>query len=288
VPSDPESQKQLSRGRDSGDKQAGHSQSRLRRYWRWIFGVVAAFGVLGAIGSQVVNWSVSTAGEKIRPDKTLLIGVREDPRGGSDGFHVAARSAAGLDAKLRDARDCDTLMTKAKAAGAADVERLTARLTLEGGTRHDVSIVDMRARIRKREPTFGGASILCASAGAVGGIGILFDLDDQHPVALKLTDGDALTTAGPYFAGGDIINLAKSETLGFEVVGTSTRNYVEWEIQADVIIDGKERTVTIDNHGQPFRVTGARNREGGYHRYYEYRWNETPPHMYMASTPPAP
>jgi hypothetical protein len=283
LPSDPETR--TSRRAENADEQQA-DRAGLRRYGRWIVAGLAAFGILGAIGHKAVDWSVSTAGEKIHKTKPLLIGVREDPQGGSDGFVVAARSPAGLDQKLRGAHDCDSLMTISKAAGATDYYKVTERLVLEGGTRRDVSIVDMRAKVLTRETPLRGAKISCGSAGAVGGIGILFKLDEPHPVALKLTDGAALTTAGPYFANGNIINLTKGETQGFEIVGQSTSSYVEWQIDADVVIDGKSKTITINNDGQPFRVTGLPSENRRYQRYYEFQWWKRPPRMYKGSKPP--
>lgn len=279
---------------DAGDQRAGAHESSVRRYWRWIVGVLVAFGILGAIGSRVVDWGASTVEKKIHPEKPLLIGVREDPHGGLDGFQLAARSSAGLDAKLRvdpelrGSQACDALFNAAKAAGAADVYKATERLILEGGTLRDVAILNMRAKIVKRGVPSSAASIRCESAGAVGGIGILFDLDKQDPVALKLIDGEALTTAGPYFAQGNIIKLIKGETQGFEVVGLAKYSYVEWTIEADVMIDEKEETITITNHGRPFRVTGPRDLKSGYQRYYEYQWYKVPPRMYIGNKSPLP
>src|SRR5215211_2371400 len=101
VPLEPDNETPMRPTQEGGMQGAERHESRLRRYWRWIVGGLAAFGILGGIGSRVVDWGASTAQQKIRPEKPLLIGVREDPHGGSDGFLLAARSSAGLDEQLR-------------------------------------------------------------------------------------------------------------------------------------------------------------------------------------------
>jgi hypothetical protein len=66
-------------------------------------------------------------------------------------------------------------------------------LLLEGGTSSDLSIVDMRAKILKRQPPLDGAQIHCESAGALGAIGVVILLDDEQPVAREMLSpyGDA-------------------------------------------------------------------------------------------------
>jgi hypothetical protein len=129
--------------------------------------------------------------------------------------------------------------------------------------------------------------------GAEGAIGVLFDLDDPHPVAREISANGAganrdygpFATSGSYFRGGKIVKLAKGEIQPFEIVGVSTHAYVQWEIEATLHSHGRLRTVTIEDHGEPFRVTGSTPNER-YDRYYEYRWSDARPHMYLGAQPP--
>ena len=89
---------EMSEGPPSGENAPGR---RGRAYLKYAVGVLAAFGILGAVGSRVVDKVFSSAEAKLNPESLVLFGVTEDPGGGSDGFEVASRSAAGLDAKLR-------------------------------------------------------------------------------------------------------------------------------------------------------------------------------------------
>lgn len=279
------------------DRSGRRPQSRPTRYVKYGISVLATFGVLGAVGIRVVDSVYSDATEKIRGGGPLSIGVRLDPHGGLDGFLAAARSAKGLDKQFRTVNSCQSLFEAARKAAAVAVGESTTHFILEGRTHRDVAIVDMRAKILKREPVLRGAAVSCESAGDVGAIGVVFNLDEPDPVARRvLTDeqrmkmleegnDDPGDLGGPYFARGNIVRLTKSEIQPVEVVARTTRNYIEWEIEADVIVDGDERTVVINNHGDPFRITGGLNKFGDYGRFYEWRWYRQPQDLYIGTEP---
>jgi hypothetical protein len=264
---------------------ANTSPSRGRRYAKWVLAALGALGITGAIGSQLVGEIWPDVSEKVRGGGPVRISVREDPQGGGDGFSVAARSPAGLDSKLRGARDCDSLFEAAKNAGAVDIHQSIHALLLEGRTHRDAAIVDMRARVRKRERPLGGAHISCQSAGALDAIGIFFNLDEPRPVARELKPG--LTAGRPYFASGNVISLTQKELQAFRIVAEVSADYVEWEIEADLVIDGEPETLTINRDGEPFRLTGARQIDD-YARYFEWVWYEQPMHMWVSNRPNTP
>jgi len=253
-------------------------RSYVRRYGAKVVAVLAAFGVLGAVGTRLVNHVFTSADDNLHAGKPLLIGVREDPHGGSDGFLLAAKSPTGLDKTLRTAHDCDSLMKVAKHAGAADVNFSITDLLLEGATRRDVTILDMRAKIVKRGPPLAGAEIGCASAGSIDALCVAFNLDEETPIARKIVE--SIRPGTPYFQG-NVVELKKGEQQPFEVLALTNRHYVEWEIEADVRIDNKDRTVTISNHGKPFKITASGK---SYGRYYEWLWADQTPHLYIGST----
>jgi hypothetical protein len=281
--------------RGPGNEQAkaptAPSSSRWQRYWKTAIGVLAAFGILGSVGGYLVNAVGPDLEEKVGGGGPLGISVREDPQGGSDGFRVAARSATGLTGQLAGAKDCDSLFQQAKRAGAVDVGQSIHSVVLEGRTHRDVAIVDMRAVVLKREPMLTGAEIKCQSAGAIEAIGVGFNLDEHKPTARTIRDlllTDPL--GGPYFAGGNIVSLKKTEVQPFQIVGLVSRDYVEWEISARVLIDGQEEEITIDNNGEPFRITGGSQTAANvpsvdYSRYYEWVWYETPQRLYISDEP---
>jgi hypothetical protein len=256
--------------------------SKWRRYAGWIVAVLGAFGILGAVGSKVVDDVFPAAKEKLSGADPIQFSVREDPQGGSDGFTVAATSPNGLESKFRGVKSCDSLFNTAKRSGAVDVRQSIHDVLLEGRTFRDVTIVDLRAKILKRGPALRGASISCASAGSMDSIGVVFDLDEPSPVARKIDP--QLVPGRPYFKRGNVISLTQKEIQPLQVVAQIGSGYVEWEIRADTVIDGKERTVTINNHGKPFRLTGVAP-AGDYARYFEWRWFEQPQALYVGDSP---
>jgi hypothetical protein len=270
-------------GREVGHESNIETQPLWRRSAKWGFGVLVAFGIFGAAGTQVVGELFPAAREKLIREQPLRISLRE-AHNGSNGFWMAARSLAAIETQLRKARDCTSLFELAKRAGAADIGESTHDLLLEGRTYRDVTIVAMRAVVLKREPALSDAKISCASSGAQEAIGVVFNLDEPHPVARRIRSRAYVITPGkPYFGRGNVISLKPGEIQPFQIVAQATKAYVEWELHLDTIIDGKARKVTIDNNGEPFRVT-ARHGTRGYQHYVEWAWYENPQRLYVGDT----
>jgi hypothetical protein len=258
-----------------------------RRSWKAIVGILGAFGILGAIGGYLVNAIGPDVEETLRGGGSVGISIQEDPQGGSDGFRAAARSPRGLDAALGQATDCASLFLLAKGAGAVDVGRSLYNAVLEGRTHRDVAITDMRAKILKRTSPLTGAEISCQSAGALDAIGVGFNLDEPDPRARKINDFFS-DLGALYFGGGNVVTLRKAEVQPVQIAGFVSRDYVEWEIHARAVIDGKEEELIIDNNGEPFRLTGAPPKSKGapqYGRYYEWIWYEMPQRLYNSDLP---
>jgi hypothetical protein len=289
----------VSRGRSARRRRSGRKPAKeatpakaggLRRAAAGVVGVLAAFGILGAIGSKVVDETAPVVTEKLRGGPPLTVSVREDPQGGADGFGLAAPAGRGLRRALAGVRGCDGLFEAGKRAGAVDVGLLVEKVVLEGRTARGVTIVGMRARVLKRRPPLAAASISCQSAGAIGAAGMVFDLDEPRAVARGFAD-DSGTPGRPYFDR-KVIEVAHHEIQPLDVRGVSSHAYVEWVIDADLLVDGKTKTMTIDDGGRPFRVTGPPPKFR-YGRYFEWAWYVKRPFLYeggvaAGSTPPNP
>lgn len=255
---------------------------RWLRYGGWGVGVLSVFGIFGAVGTNVVNEVFPDISEKITGTGSLRINVREDPAWGSDGFTLATASTAGLDRRLGHAHDCVSLFVAGREADAVDVGRSIRNVLLEGSTHRDVTIVDIRPEIISRNPSLRGAEIGCASAGSRSAIGIYFDFDESQPVARGMKDGRPEGGA-PYFENGNVIVLKQSEVQPFQLAATSTDEHVVWNLMADVIVDGANETVKIDDDGKPFEISGSE--PVSYDRYYEWLWAEIPQRLYIGDRP---
>ena len=257
----------------------GDQQDTPQPWWRrkWIAGVLAAVVtalvglVVGDVYPDVKEWVTGASKTPVR------INAREHAHGGE--FDLAAASPAGLDTKLRAAKDCNALFAAAKHAGAVAIDTSVIDLLLEGRTHRTVTITDVRARIVKREPALTGASIKCKSAAQLAAIDLVLKLDEPSPVARKNTPNGP---GEPYFGQGDVVVLKREELQPVQVVALLERGAVQWKMEVDAIIDGERKTITIDNHGAPFRLTASAARYG---RYFEWVWYETPQHLYVADAP---
>lgn len=264
--------------------EAKQPRPRWQRYGGAVVGVLVAFGIFGAIGSNIVDRIFDDTVERLTGVDALRANVRRDPYQGSDGFTVATKTAQSVEGKLDQVKDCAGLYQSAKEAGAVDVGRLVSNVMLEGTTHRGVAIVDIRAEIVDRGPLLAGAMVHCQPAGSVGSIGLSLDFDEANPLARRVSEGE--DDGDPYFERGDTITLEKGEMEPLQVTATISQGYVEWNLAIDVLVDGAEETIVIDDEdGRPFQLTAGP--EGlAYDYYYDLLWGEQPPRLYASSQPP--
>ncbi len=258
------------------------ARKKWQRYGLAAIGVLGAFGIFSAIGTNLVNEIFPSVSETIIGTGSLRVTVHE-PTDANDGFSLATRSPWALRGHLAGVDGCESLFTAADRIGGVRVGRSVKNLLLEGSTHRDVTIVDLRAEILDRKAPMRGAFIGCPSAGGVGSIGLSFDFDEPHPLARQVGGQDY---GEPYFADADAIVLKDGEIQPIQVTATSTRDYVAWNLVADVLVDGERQEITIDDEGLPFQITGA---VPGlrFERYYEWPslFPDRPQHLHVSSKP---
>lgn len=234
--------------------------------------VLGAFGIFSAIGGNLVNREFPDVFEFLAGNDSLQISVREVPYDSTEGFSLATGVARQLEAGLGEPDGCEALHAAAKAAGAVNVFQTINNVLVEGNTHRDVTIVDLRPQIVKRGPALAGARAFCQSGGGNETIGLAFDFDEAQPIA-RNQDG------GAYFADGDPITLKQTEIQPFQITATDSEGYVAWNLIADLVVDGDEEAVTIDDDGHPFELTGVAP-NSRYDHYFEWLWYEHPSRFY--------
>jgi hypothetical protein len=260
------------------------SSKRWRRYAVVAVGAVSALGIFSAIGTNVVDKVFPSFWERVTGADSLQVYVA-DAVGANDGFAVATWSSHGLNLRSHHIDGCESLLEAAEEVGAVRVGRSYKNLVIEGGTDRDVTIVNLRAEILDRKAPMRGAQMHCQSAGGIGGIGISFDFDEPEPVARRVSeDADDGT---PYFQNGDVIGLKRGEVQPIQITASATQNYVAWNLVADLVVDGDSETITIDEDGEPFRLT-AGPPHVAFDRYYEWLWFEQPQRLYVSRVPFSP
>ncbi len=82
-------------------------------------------------------------------------------------------------------------------------------------------------------------------------IRLYFDLDKPRPRAQMLKGFDP---KGDYFSL-RTVSLKRDEDMVFLIYAATSKHSCSFSLALDVLADGRQRTVTVTNHGQPFRVT---------------------------------
>lgn len=111
-------------------------------------------------------------------------------------------------------------------------------------------ITALRVEVVSRDEPLQGTWIVPDGGGPQDERVVLADLDADPPTAIL--DG---SFAFP-------LRINNSEVELFSVRAQASDCYCLWQIELDVIgVDGKSRTVIVDDDGQPFELTGTGNAE---------------------------
>lgn len=163
-----------------------------------------------------------------------------------------------LSPQVRDARDCSTLWRLGVAAGGIQSGSSSSRVLVQGEVDDGVSIVDMRAKITRREPAIDGALLDCPSAGEVEPIRFQFDLSSSDSAQAQRFKEDSESRVAQ-FKEGYVISVAKNESVPLNILSILPRDAIYWHIEADALVAGERRTLTIDNEGKDFFSPGRRS-----------------------------
>lgn len=90
-------------------------------------------------------------------------------------------------------------------------------------------------------------------AVAIGKIG--FDLDSQDPTAREMKDAEGSQTFGGDFFSNNVQYLKKNDGFAYHIVARTEKHYCEFRLKIDASANGISQTISVDNHGQPFRVS---------------------------------
>jgi hypothetical protein len=157
------------------------------------------------------------------------------------------------------------LAAQLRAAGAADPNVLTLRITLEGRRNEKVKIDDIEAVDVKRQPRFANVLVLGEPQGPRNTIPMMFNLDEFRPVVrtaepikatdpVKPTEKDDVRPGPPFFQRTQL-TLGDGEENALVVQSITTRQAVSFRIRISYRLGADRKTLTIDNAGHPFAVT---------------------------------
>ncbi|MGC5330558.1 hypothetical protein [Micromonospora sp. DT62] len=224
---------------------------------RWFAGVLAAV-VTAMLTAWLLAWGllpVTPPPPPPDPDAlpfTVAVRVGHDT---PDGWvveaplaHVPARPAWSEDWS-RWARD----------AAAVPASRQHVSFTVQGVDEAQVTLTDLRVRVVARRPALRGVFAAPGGGGPTAYRWVHATLDEDPPLltAGLFEDGEKFVPEHerreirfPYR-----VSLSDAET--FLVIGYTENCDCDWKVEVDWAAQGRIGTVTVDDAGRPFRVTGA-------------------------------
>jgi hypothetical protein len=97
-----------------------------------------------------------------------------------------------------------------------------------------------------------------------------FDLDSEDLTARQTSQAGDL---GARYTKRKYIQLPKGENIPLQVIAYASRSYCEWVIDITTQSGGRVETLTVSDHGRPFRTTALATR---YTAEYELLMTEFP------------
>lgn len=201
--------------------------------------------------------SLAAAAPLIRAHATKLGGIHS---------FVAARPITLSDEQRRagpEASGQDDINAAARALnrlGAVETSALGIDLDLTTKSDEQVRIKNIRV-VRQCGSPLMGTLFLNPPAGPPEPIGkIGFDLDAAVPIAQRITgDGDVGRWGASQFDN-YVQYIKKGDGYAYHIVVRSYRRYCEFRLLVDAAAGDRTQTVTVDDGGRPFKVSGLNDK----------------------------
>jgi hypothetical protein len=267
----------------SSGKATAQSSSLVKRLLSAPWKVFTALGILSAVGVFLVDEYGPGVMDDLRRDDPIRVVAGYDPNGYSDGWWMALPSGASLDTTAAELAASSGLRTWLASQGGVDVGWSYVRVAVEGRRNSTVRIVNMRAVVTSRDEPFNGISVLLSSQGQIGVRVVSLDLDEPEAIARRRDETG--NQGEPYFRD-RVVTLNEGEVEIFEVEGTTIQCYCEWVIELELLVDGEEQILRVDNNGEPFRTTAEA--AGSYEASYEYKPWRKPRSLVLVDQEPVP
>ncbi|MEU9825367.1 hypothetical protein [Micromonospora chersina] len=222
---------------------------------RWFAGVVAAV-VTTMVTAWLLAWGLMPAAAPPPPNPDGLpftIAVRTSHES-NDGWVVDAPLAK---IPARPGWPDDWSSWAREVAG-VPASGSAVYFTVQGVSEAQVTLTDLRVRVVTRRPPVRGVFFAPGGGGPTAYRWVDADLDEEPPVltAGRFEEGEQ---GVPEHERREIrfpyrVSVTDAET--FVVVGHAVRCDCDWKIEVDWTSQGRTGTVTVDDAGRPFRVTG--------------------------------
>ncbi|MFF0866905.1 hypothetical protein ACFYUV_34450 [Nonomuraea sp. NPDC003560] len=134
--------------------------------------------------------------------------------------------------------------------GSVELDWLQAQVILRGNSEHKVRITEINA-VKQCSSPFDGTLFYSPPGGADDDVIRLgFDLDQPDSRAQLMT---GWSWKGDYFDQ-KTISLVRGEDIVLQFVTTTAEHYCSFSFAVNYLVAGRPGTLTIDDHGKPFRL----------------------------------
>jgi hypothetical protein len=137
-------------------------------------------------------------------------------------------------------------------ARAAFVHAIDIQLVIQGNRHHLVRVINITPTV-KCSAALHGTLFYSPSQGEDTGAYLYFNLD-RSQLNASYTHEDSGRKYPNYF-GRYSISLSYGKQYTLQVTASTSKQYCQFGLSLTIIDDGKTLIESIDNHGQPFRVT---------------------------------
>lgn len=234
-----------------------------------------AASVLGAIAlllvyAVVVNVRDDTSTALDGPELVATVSI---PDRDGNGFMTVVPGKYQPQAKfmaMPGAVSDDEFASDVYRAGGIRLSRVDLEIVLTGQREHEIRILDIKPIITRRSEPAGGTAFLLGGQGQRPTIPMAINFDEPNPVPREVINPGMyeLKFGDPYFDN-QKITLKNDEREVILMPLRITRYSVEFTLKIDYAVDAEEKSVTLDNNGTPFLLTGYRGIPGADTADYE-------------------
>jgi hypothetical protein len=223
------------------------SEPGRRRLSRRLWAVVGALGILGAVGGYVTNLALDTARDRLT--EPLEADVRDTTSSPNDLFSTATRPQ---DAPIDpDDLSLDGFRDWAVEQHGIPYHDESLQLVLRGRDAETVVVQEIRVKVVERAAVPPGGWVNAwEGCGAAVPVRLLkVDFAEEPPHVDLFVDG--VQSNDTVFATTD----TAVEVFDVDVLAGS--DVVSWVFEVRYSAAGRDGVLTVDDSGQPFRITGG-------------------------------
>jgi hypothetical protein len=149
--------------------------------------------------------------------------------------------------------DAEGASTDAMQQGAYAVGGILLIVDLESHVNDKITVYNIKPVVVTRKPALDGP-LIAISAEGESGDEMQFDLDSPSPTAMRVDQDVEEKLDGPFFRSHTIIlGHGQKDTLIMTFLASSAS--YQFRLAVSFEVGGKRYTQTLDQNGQPFRVT---------------------------------